>query len=217
MYFDVTTKKVIAKSTENLELSELQLKMISEASFGNLFLMFWYTRFELEHWLKIEDAMTKMLRCYVRGQDPNKLRFVFKRHGQPNELVSTPEEMALIYGMPRIPNREYLDYRLTQVNKKSGWRETEFFKRTFPTDMKAGDKVTRPMIVKAILKILKRTPINLKKKRSLMKSLCKAWVTNQMKILKKTRKTRKMLKILLGLSACICALHYFSLQVMQTL
>lgn len=166
-----TTKKAIAKSTENLELSELQLKMISEASFGNLFLMFWYTRFELEHWLKIEDAMTKMLRCYVRGQDPNKLRFVFKRHGQPNELVSTPEEMALIYGMPRIPNREYLDYRLTQVNKKSGWRETEFFKRTFPTDMKAGDKVTRPMIVKAILNILKRTPINLKKKKSDEESL----------------------------------------------
>ncbi|KAI3887538.1 hypothetical protein MKW92_022652 [Papaver armeniacum] len=147
------------------------MKLISEASYGNLFLMFWYTKLELEHWLKIEDAMTKMLRCYVRGEDPNKLTFCFERHGSPNELVSTPEEMALVYGMPRIPNREYYDWRLTQVNKKSGWRETEFFKRTFPADMKAGDKVTRPMIVKAILKILKRTPINLKNKKSDEESL----------------------------------------------
>ncbi|KAI3906044.1 hypothetical protein MKW92_017394 [Papaver armeniacum] len=105
-----------------------------------------------------------MLHCYVRGQDPNKLTFCFVRHGTPHELVSTPEEMTLVYGMPRIPNKEYHDLRLTFVNKKSGWRETEFFKRTFPAEMKPGDKVIRPMIVKTILKILKRPPINVKEK-----------------------------------------------------
>ncbi|KAI3927807.1 hypothetical protein MKW98_023408, partial [Papaver atlanticum] len=110
------------KTKEKLKLSKLQLQLIAEASYGNMFLMLWNLGFDLEHWLKLEDAITKMLRYYKRGQEPNKLMFCFVRHDTPHELVSTPEKMALVYGMPRTPNREYQDLRLTL---KSGWHSSK--------------------------------------------------------------------------------------------
>ncbi|XP_026410622.1 uncharacterized protein LOC113305839 [Papaver somniferum] len=133
-------------------LSEATLEKIAESSYGQMFLMFWHTKYSESHWEKLEAAVKKYLKCYKRGRVKNDLTFEFVRRGEKHIITSTPEKMGVMFGMPRMAGRRTDD---TFLMVGGGWRQKPFYIRHF------GDSntVTRPMLQDAILKLLKRTGI----------------------------------------------------------
>lgn len=133
-------------------LSEATLEKIAESSYGQMFLMFWHTKYSESHWEKLEGAVKKYLKCYKRGRVKNELTFEFVRRGETHIITSTPEKMGVMFGMPRMAGRRTDD---TFLMGGGGWRQKPFYIRHF------GDSntVTRPMLQDAILKLLKRTGI----------------------------------------------------------
>ncbi|XP_026379960.1 uncharacterized protein LOC113274788 [Papaver somniferum] len=133
-------------------LSEATLEKIAESSYGQMFLMFWHTKYSESHWEKLEGAVKKYLKCYKRGRVKNELTFEFVRRGETHIITSTPEKMGVMFGTPRMAGRRTDD---TFLMGGGGWRQKPFYIRHF------GDSntVTRPMLQDAILKLLKRTGI----------------------------------------------------------
>ncbi|XP_026439256.1 uncharacterized protein LOC113337937 [Papaver somniferum] len=133
-------------------LSEATLEKIAESSYGQMFLMFWHTKYSESHWEKLEAAVKKYLKCYKRGRVKNELTFEFVRRGETHIITSTPEKMGVMFGMLRMAGRRTDD---TFLMVGGGWRQKPFYIRHF------GDSntVTRPMLQDAILKLLKRTGI----------------------------------------------------------
>ncbi|XP_026428532.1 uncharacterized protein LOC113324430 [Papaver somniferum] len=133
-------------------LSEATLEKIAESSYGQMFLMFWHTKYSESHWEKLEAAVKKYLKCYKRGRVKNELTFEFVRRGETHIITSTPEKMGVMFGIPRMAGRRTDD---TFLMVGGGWRQKPFYIRHF------GDSntVTRPMLQDAILKLLKRTGI----------------------------------------------------------
>ncbi|KAI3867772.1 hypothetical protein MKX03_013548, partial [Papaver bracteatum] len=91
------------------------------------------------------------------GRVKNELTFEFVRRGETHIVMSTPEKMGVMFGMPRMAGRRTDD---TILMGGGGWRHKPFYIRHF------GDinMVTRPMLQNAIMNLLKRTGI--KKKNS---------------------------------------------------
>ncbi|RZC77509.1 hypothetical protein C5167_001682 [Papaver somniferum] len=85
-------KNASSKEENELVLPDSLVSKIKESHYGKLFMMFWDTNYTRSHWEKLDDALTKMIKCYRWVEDDNVIQFEFERNRKIHVLNSTPEE-----------------------------------------------------------------------------------------------------------------------------